>query len=716
MNNNFKSVKLIFIFLMLISLPLLGNTAEDIDTLGQRILQPFRTDINTSVVRELMNSLEEDGSWPSIDYTDETTSSWETIEHIYNLKTLVKGYISEKSDLYGNQELKNKIMSSLNYWLENNFKNPNWWWNEIGVPLNFGPLLIALKDELSDWQKDIGENILARADLSSSGTNLIWRAQINIYRGVFISDPVPIDSAFQKMKDEIVLSDEEGIQYDFSFHQHGNLLYNHGYGGNFVNNCIDFIELARGTQFNFSSQKIELLVDFILKGTRWMTFGQSEDYGADGREITRPDQNSKYLIGIIDKFLEYNISFDKAENLKIIRDRIQEDIAQSFIGNKHFWMSDFMTHHRKNYYTSTRMYSTRTVNTDWPSNGEGLLNHYIADGCNFIFVDGDEYINIFPVWDWQKIPGTTVEQTGEFEDIPRREGNTDFVGGVSNGKYGASTFYLKRNTLEARKSWFFFDKQYVCLGTGIQSESSNKVYTTINQSYLNGDVLIGKENQQNLGKGSHTLESPVNIYHDNINYHIKSDNNLILKNQSQTGSWQQINEAKSSEEISKEVFTLSINHGANNNNAQYYYVVYPATNNNYLNNSNVEEETNVLKQNQDIQAVKNIPLSLTQIVFYNSGEVKISDTTTVSTNSPCLLMLEEKTNSISITASDPTQNLNKIELNISGCFEGEGCTYQENQGNTNIDIYLPAGNESGKSITKVIDRVKPPKLEIDVLD
>ena len=68
-----------------------------------------------------------------------------------------------------------------------------------------------------------------------------------------------------------------------------------------------------------------------------------------------------------------------------------------------------MTHSRPGYFMSTRMYSTRNYNTDGYINGEGKRSHHIADGCTFIFRDGEEYFNIFGVWDWYRIPGTTVE-------------------------------------------------------------------------------------------------------------------------------------------------------------------------------------------------------------------------------------------------------------------------------------------------------------------
>lgn len=45
-----------------------------------------------------------------------------------------------------------------------------------------------------------------------------------------------------------------------------------------------------------------------------------------------------------------------------------------------------------------------------PYNSEGLLNHHWGDGANHISRTGDEYYDVFPTFDYQKIPGATIMQ------------------------------------------------------------------------------------------------------------------------------------------------------------------------------------------------------------------------------------------------------------------------------------------------------------------
>ena len=41
---------------------------------------------------------------------------------------------------------------------------------------------------------------------------------------------------------------------------------------------------------------------------------------------------------------------------------------------------------------------------EMPYNGPGKPTHHRADGTNYLVLKGDEYHNIWPVYDWQKRP------------------------------------------------------------------------------------------------------------------------------------------------------------------------------------------------------------------------------------------------------------------------------------------------------------------------
>lgn len=152
-----------------------------------------------------------------------------------------------------------------------------------------------------------------------------------------------------------------------------------------------------------------------------------------------------------------------------------------------------------------------------PYNSEGLKNHHRGDGTNHIFLTGEEYYDIFPVMDYQKIPGATIMQKDELpdENQVQKLGLKDFVGAVTDGIYGAVAFDFKspHDPLQAKKSWFFFDGEFVCLGAGINSGSDNPVHTTLNQNLLKGKVTVSTQSGESIpSSGTHEL-SGVNWIH-----------------------------------------------------------------------------------------------------------------------------------------------------------------------------------------------------------
>lgn len=88
-------------------------------------------------------------------------------------------------------------------------------------------------------------------------------------------------------------------------------------------------------------------------------------------------------------------------------------------------------------------------------------------------------------------PGVTAPQMNKIpmaQSSWQTRGTSTFAGGVSDSIYGASAYsyrddYADINT-KAKKAWFFFDEEVVCLGAGISSTSPEDIFTTVNQSLL----------------------------------------------------------------------------------------------------------------------------------------------------------------------------------------------------------------------------------------
>ena len=347
-----------------------------------------------------------------------------------------------------------------------------------------------------------------------------------------------------------------------------------------------------------------------------------------------------------------------------------------------------------------------------PYNGPGKTTHHRADGTNYLMLKGDEYHNIWPVYDWQKISGTTILQKPELygPNEIQKDGLTDFVGAVTDGLYGAVVFDFKspHDMTEAKKSWFFFDNEYVCLGAGIRSTRNLPVVTTVNQALMRSDVRVLQNGEiKQLPEGNRELKNIKWVFHDKIGYILPEPATVHVSNQPENGRWSDITDQKniSEELVTEDVFMMYFNHGNRPGNASYQYIVVPDVSEQELTetagkNRNIE----ILSNTSEIQAVKHKELGICQMAFYQSGEVGISKGLNVRMESQGMVMLKMEENRINeLTVSDPSRKLNRLLITISGVYNSEGDGFMaypdENQNKTLLLVDLPQGVYSGKSVT-----------------
>ena len=216
------------------------------------------------------------------------------------------------------------------------------------------------------------------------------------------------------------------------------------------------------TKYKFAKDKVNQLVDYYLDGiSKQQVYGIDEDVGVKNREITSKSVFQPRGTLEIERLL-ISTDYRKAELEELIKLR-KGEIKPSKSFAKFFWQTEHFVFQRPNFYTTVRMFSTRNYNMEMPYNGPGKPTHHRADGTNYLLLKGDEYHNIWPVYDWQKVSGTTVLQKPKLhgpQDI-QKKGLTSFVGAVTDGLYGAVAFDFKspHDGVEAKKAWFFFDEE-----------------------------------------------------------------------------------------------------------------------------------------------------------------------------------------------------------------------------------------------------------------
>ena len=93
-----------------------------------------------------------------------------------------------------------------------------------------------------------------------------------------------------------------------------------------------------------------------------MVRGKLLDYSANGRALTRKNagEGAVALEAACDQLAA--LLPQRAAELIALKKHIEGTGAPySYLGNRYFWSSDFMTHQREGFYISVKMVSNRTV-------------------------------------------------------------------------------------------------------------------------------------------------------------------------------------------------------------------------------------------------------------------------------------------------------------------------------------------------------------------
>jgi chondroitin AC lyase len=641
-------------------------------------------------VNKYLAEMSEDGSWPEIDYASKERGGWPPRNHISRLLIIAKAYQIKGTQFYHKTAVSEKIHLGLNYWLDNDFQCPNWWYPEIGVPQVLAPIMILMEAELSPEQKEKGIKILNRSAIGMTGQNKVWQSGNVLLRNLLLKNEDTIRLAATSIQEELVVSTGEGVQPDWSYHQHGPQLQFGNYGLAYIDDMIKWITILRNTPFQFDESKVSILRNYLLEGQQWVTWKNRYDISACGRQlfpgsqVSKAESLAKGLAKMEQLDLENAAYYRKANNW------------QNLTGNRHFWRSDFQIQRTADYCFSVKMCSERVIGAE-SCNAENIQGYYMGDGATFLYQTQDEFMDIFPFWDWKKIPGTTVHQDNDVLPVLTASGyriESNFVGGVSDGKNGIAVMDYNRNGLTAQKAWFMFNDKIVCLGSGISSAENLPVTTSVNQSFLKGEVVFKNSGAEQIANKGEQLKNPDWIIHDNIGYLFPAGGKLNLETYEVEGYWNWVASRYPEEVMKADIFKLWFEHGINPKNDSYQYVLVPNASKQKMEELNSIQPFKI-KNTKDIQEVVALNGEIAGVVFYQPGKSDIFGG--VEVDKPCLVMLKKQEDGLQVSLADPTQLLDEINIWLNGHFSGENAFVES--GKTRVKVILPKGEQAGKTVT-----------------
>lgn len=638
------------------------------------------TTIKNPSIDKNLALFQENGSFSDIDYDDTQMTNWTPIQHIERLSDFVYAYTNEKNKYYQNEDLYQKIVKGLEYWYDVDSESDNWWHNQISEPQKLGVLLIQMRIGKKQIPQELETKILKRIQETGgdpakwTGANRTDIALHWIYRSCLTQNEADLKTAIDNVFNPVVYTTEEGFQHDNSYFQHGEQLYIGGYGDEILKGVTQVASYALGTQYQLDKEKVELLSKFMRETYYRTVRGQNMSFDVVGRSVSRPGLLNKRTTTT---YAQRMIDIDPAhaDEYKAIIARLnrkQPADYQVTASHTHYFRGDYSLHVRPQYNFDVRLASTRTKKCEY-GNKENLKTYFMSDGCTNIVQTGDEYFNIFPVWNWRHIPGTTAPQVEKIPMDPKAWGvlgTSTYAGGVSDSIYGATAYaYMDTNpevNTGAKKSWYFFDNEVVCLGAGIQSTSTYPVHTTVNQCFLKDGILVDKGGkEETLANGSYTLQAPQWVLHDKIGYFFPQKEEVFLTAQTQSGRWYDINTSKSKKEEKMDVFTLGINHGVGPKDGSYAYIVVPGkTSAQEMETYQKENAIEILSNNAKVQAVRNTKLNVWMVTFFEAGTFKHKELS-VTVDKPCVLMVKDITaKSANLHIADPGQTQLPIQVEL----------------------------------------------------
>ncbi len=634
-------------------------------------------------ILEIIGKQQPDGSWKDINYADTSLSNWEPVIHANRLLLMVKAYENRESELFKNRQLKNAVRNGIDFYHKCSPVCKNWWYNEIGIPRIMGLVYLLFEKELSPKEKeDAVRIVLDKSVFKMTGQNKVWLAGNVYYKALLMNDLVVAKQARDTIVSEINTDGLEGIKPDYSFHQHGPMLQMGNYGLAFITGMANWCRLFNNTPLAFKNEHLETIRQLMLDGYQWVFYKGKLDINVFGRQFSKNIQQIKtFAIGYALIDLMEADSAGRKEYLHFFNSGVKST-GKLIAGHKHFWYSDYTAHHTHRWMATTHMSSFRVKGTE-AGNGDNLKGYYLADGATFIYVTGNEYKNSFPFWNWHFIPGTTTPVYPD--NIPLLTWNgyynqSDFSGGVTDGREGVSATILNRDGLTAHKAWFYTQRKMVCLGSGIRSTEFPACQTTINQCLKQGSVVIAanKKIANNDVGGYPGLSNIKWVYHNNIGYYFNGWAAVDVKSEVQSGSWNDIMAQYPPDEEKDSVFTLNIIHTPKNNS--YAVTILPAFSEKETRNFSASVDYEIIENSTRCQAVYFGKDSALMAVFYEPYSLKVSKQLSVLVKQPCLLMIGMDSGQFQI--SDPTQKQGKYELVINNEIYSGNFPQNKSKGST----------------------------------
>ena len=694
-----------------------------------------------SKAKDYLDLIQEDGAFGDVDYKATSSAAngtaWSPYLALDRLQAITVAYHKEGNALYHDEEVINKLNKAIVYWGKMNPSSSNWWENQIGVQLRFSRIALFMESIVSKDAMDIMLNKLLEKTPVKYGTgqNNLWFDQNYVYYAIITENGTKHTNStgFKKLDLKELVDDylsyclvvqtddntAEAVHVDNSFYMHGRQFYSNGYGMSMSRDMSFWIYMLRETSYAFEQDVIDLMADYMIDGTSWTIRGDIMELYLGYRPYDYDVGYDNYAAEYIDPLKRMIESDpDRADEYQAILDNIQgKNTVNGKNGNYYMWRSGYASHMRDGYGVNIKMDSNQIIGGEWRGSWSGYdkdggqLIYWTSSAASTITVDGDEYTNVYPTYDWAHCPGTTTAAriVQDYANAGRFTNGTEHTIGVSNGKYGNTAYDMNKKGTQVKKGYFFFDDEFVALGSGINSTEGVNIHTTLNQCEAE-DVNVGG---QSVAEGTKEQIYNTNwLYNGKVGYVFLENTDVVVSNSVQTNNPSLWDEAKKNE--TPATFTAYLDHGLKPSNDSYAYIVVPNTTAGAVSQYAGNTPVTVIANNEKVQAVRHDGLKQTQINFYQAGSLEYKDGYIITVNQPCSIIIDESedTRKISVAVNDTAANQTvNVNLNydnqetqttfVSGALPYAGQTMTLSEGSDNR--YHTNSSMIGHEVEKAFD-------------
>jgi hyaluronate lyase len=680
-----------------------------------------------SSANSVWTSMEKSSSRGTLWQDAASTTNSADITTTYNrLRSMALALATPGCSLYQNPSLLADTISALDWMHANRYGSTttaygNWWDWQIGTPLALNDVVALLYDQLTAAQRT---NYMAAIEkhsptVTGTGANLVWKARVVAIRGSIVKNSAKLAAARDSFASLFpYVTSGDGFYRDGGFIQHGRHPYTGGYGIGLIANMVPLMEWFDGSsweindpnQFHVFRWVFDSFEPVIYRGAMWDPLR--------GREIARTSTPQSVADGAMEAILrlsQFAPPADAARMKSMLKHWALTNTARDFVssrglntlqaarelmadsavvprgdltGNYQFPSMDRVLHHAPGFAFGLSMCSKRIYNFE-SINGENLQGWFTGDGMTTLYnTDLNHYANNYWVTiDPYRLPGVTADPTHNKLPPtpnslgPRAQGMNSlsahtWVGGASVGDFGAAGMQLDGVgvTLTAKKSWFMFDDEIVCLGAGITSTDSRPIETTVEnrrltQSGGTNDFVVNGIRKPSAPPWSETIPDARhawlagNVAGSDIGYYFPQPAPLVAVREARTVAPAQIRTSGSTTPVTRNFLRMTLGHGSNPSNATYQYVLLPGRDQRRTAHYADQPHITVLSNNGDVQAAKENLLGITAANFWNNATRTAG---LIKVNKKASVVVREHGGFIDVAVSDPTQaNTGTITVELS---------------------------------------------------